>query len=94
MKYDLGWEYNRKNNPYYGKSMSNNFPGSPHTMGFVEYSWEPISQALPILWVLLSFPMLWEIDEKTHAFPCDEVYHRMRIQWEKNTHTMKKYEYQ
>ena len=53
--------------------MSNNFPGSPHTMGFVEYSWEPISQAFPILWVLLSFPMLWEIDEKTHAFPWDEV---------------------
>ena len=23
--------------PYYGKSMSTDFPGSPHTMGFVGY---------------------------------------------------------
>ena len=27
-----------KNHPYYGKSMSTNFPGSPHTMGFVAFS--------------------------------------------------------
>ena len=37
-----------------------------HTIGKV---WLPISQVLPIGWVLLHFPMLWEIDGKTHAFP-------------------------
>ena len=55
--------------PYYGKTMSTNFLCSPYTMGFVEYYWEPISQAFPIQWVWLSFPVLWEIDEKTHVFP-------------------------
>ena len=29
----------------------------------------PISQSFPIRWVWLSFLMLWEINEKTHAFP-------------------------
>ena len=49
--------------------MSTNFPGFPHTVGFVEYYQEPISQAFPIKWVRLSFPKLWKIDEKTCAFP-------------------------
>ena len=31
----IGWE---KRNPYYGKSISTNFPDSPHTMGFVAFS--------------------------------------------------------
>ena len=39
---------------------------STHTMGKV---WLPISQVFPIRWVLLHFPMLWEIDGKTQAFP-------------------------
>ena len=26
-----------KNHPYYGKSVITNFPGSPHTMGFVSF---------------------------------------------------------
>ena len=39
---------------------------STHTMGKV---WLPISQVLPIRWVLLHLPLLWEIDGKTHAFP-------------------------
>ena len=68
MEYTIGRESNGKNHPYYGKSMSSNFPSSTHTMDFAEYYREPISQALPIQWVWLSFPMLWEIDEKTHAF--------------------------
>ena len=29
--------------------------------------WVTISQALATRWVLLHFPMLWEIDWKTHA---------------------------
>ena len=51
------------------KSMRTNFSGSPHTMGFVGFSREQISQAFPIQWILLPFPMLWEIDEKTNVFP-------------------------
>ena len=94
-----------KNHPYYGESMSTNFPGSPHTMGFVAFShtirnwmgnpcisymmkyaigwkcngekstqtmgkiWVLISQTFPIPWVLSHFPVLWEIDGETHAFP-------------------------
>ena len=58
-----------KKHPYYGKSMSINLPGFPHTVGFVGYFREAISQTLPIRWVWLSFPMLWEINELAHAFP-------------------------
>ena len=39
--------------------MSTNFPGSPHMMGCVGFSRQPIFQA---------FPILWKIDEKTHVF--------------------------
>ena len=31
--------------------------------------WLPISQVLPIRWVLFHFPMLWENDGKTQASP-------------------------
>ena len=58
-----------KMHPYYGKSMGTNFPGSSHTMGFVGYFWEPISQNFPIRGFWLSFSRLWEINEKTLAFP-------------------------
>ena len=39
---------------------------SVHTMG---KEWAPIFQVLPIRWVLLHFPVLWEIDGETYAFP-------------------------
>ena len=39
---------------------------STHTM---EKVWGPISQVLPIQWALLHFPVLWEINGETHAFP-------------------------
>ena len=58
-----------KKHPYYGKGMGTNFPGSPHTMGFVGYLREPVSQTFPIQWFLLSFPRLWEINEKKRAAP-------------------------
>ena len=48
--------------------MSINFPGSPHTMGFLGFSKESISQAFPIRWVFLSFTVLWETYEKIRAF--------------------------
>ena len=37
-----------KKHPYSGKSVSTNFPGSPHTMGFVGFSRKPISKVFPI----------------------------------------------
>ena len=69
LKYTIECESNGKKHPYYGKSMNTNFPGSPHTVGFVGYFRDSISQSFPIRWVRLSFPMLWEITDKTHAFP-------------------------
>ena len=69
MKYTIGWESNGKKHPYCGKSMSTNFPGFSHRMGFLGFYRERIFQTFPIRWVWLSFPMLWEINEKTHAFP-------------------------
>ena len=38
---------------------------STHTMKKV---WIPISQTFSICWILLHFPMLWEIDEEANAF--------------------------
>ena len=48
IKYTIEYESNDKKHPYHGKSMSTNFPGSPHTMGFVGYFLEPISQTFSI----------------------------------------------
>ena len=39
MKYTIGWESDGKKYSYYGKSMITNFPGSPHTMGFIALSY-------------------------------------------------------
>ena len=79
-----------KKHPYFGKSMSTNFPGSLHTKGFVAFSrtmrnwmgigWEKKHPYygksmiidfpdFPIPWVLLHFPVLWEIYGETHALP-------------------------
>ena len=66
--------------PYYGKLMGKpmHFPYDEvyHRMGIrwekttltMGEVWLPISQVFPIQWVLLHFPVLWEIDGKTHAF--------------------------
>ena len=66
----IPWDVNLmgKQQLYYGKNMSTNFPGSPHTMGFTGFSREPISQDFFIRWAFLSIPMQWEIDHKTHSF--------------------------
>ena len=79
MKYTIGWESNGKNRPYFRKSMSTNYPGSLHTMGFVEYYREPISQAFPIRWFGCLFPCYGKLMRKHMHFPCDAVYHKMRI---------------
>ena len=39
---------------------------STHTMGRV---WLSISQTFPLSWVLLQFPVLWEMYGETHALP-------------------------
>ena len=74
-----------KNHPYYGKSMSTNFPDSPHTMGFVAFShtmghW----QGNPYISHMMKYtigwesngkkaPMLWEKHE--YQFPRHSSYH-------------------
>ena len=37
-KYTIGWELDGEKSSILGKSMSTNFPRSPHTMGFVAFS--------------------------------------------------------
>ena len=88
--------------PYYGKLMGKpmHFPYDEvyHRMGI---GWEQI----PILWEKYDyqfprfspyngfcciFPYYGKLMEIPMHFPYDEVYHRMRIGWEKSTHTMGK----
>ena len=54
-----------KNHPYYGKSVSTNFPGSPHTKGFVAFShttrnWWGNS----CIFHMLKYTIGWESDGK------------------------------
>ena len=88
--------------PWYGKSMRKHICIShmmKYTRGWesngknthtMETVWEPISEAFPIRWVLLSFPYNGKLMRKSMHFPYDEVYHRMEIEYEKSTHTMGK----
>ena len=55
---------------------SANFPGSLHTMGFVEFSQKSIFQAFPIRWI---FPCLGKLTRKLMHFPYDKVYSRIAI---------------
>ena len=115
-----------KNHSYYGKSVSPNFPGSPHSKGFVAFSrtmrnwwenpcislimrytigWESDWKIAPILWEKYEyqfprlspyhgfcciFPYCGKFMGKPMHFPYAEVYHRMGIGWEKSTHAMGK----
>ena len=77
-----------KKHPYYGKSMSTNFPGSPHTMGFVR---GPNFPNFPHSMILTVFSQIMgKLMRKCMHFPCDEVYHKMGILWEKCAHNMRK----
>ena len=80
IKYTIGWQSNGGKKPYYAKSMSASFPGFLNTMDFVGYSQEPISQALPIRWIWLPFPMAAKWWENTY------ISHVMKytIEWESN----------
>ena len=78
-KYTIECESNGKKEPILWEKYEYQFPGSPHTMGFVGYLREPISQTFPIRWVWLSFPCYGKLMRKHMHFPCDEVYHEMGI---------------
>ena len=85
LKYTIKWESYGKNHPYNGKSVSMNFPGSPHMMGFVAFSrtmknwWgNPcISQMMKYTIKWKSYgekaPILWEKYE--YRFPRLSPYH-------------------
>ena len=115
-----------KKHPFYGKSMSTNFPGPSQTVGFIAFSrimgnwwenpcisnmtkyiigWESDGKEVLILWEKYDyqfprfspynrfcciFPYYGKLMGKPMHFPYDEVYHRMGIRWEKSTHTMGK----
>ena len=85
MKYTIGNLMERKR-PYYGKNMSTNFPGSPHTMSFVEFSctmgnwWEN-----PCILHMRTYTVGWESNGKKvpivwekyeYRFPRLFPYHR------------------
>ena len=69
MKHTVGWESYGKNHPYYGKSMSTNFPGSPHTMGFVAFSrtmrnwW-----GTPCISHMMKYTIGWESNGKKYPY--------------------------
>ena len=56
-----------KDHPCYGKSMSTNFPGSPHTKGFVAfYSTMRNLWGNPWISHMLKYTIGWESDGKKH----------------------------
>ena len=110
-----------KKHPYYGRIMSTNFLGRPHTVGFVAFSrtmgnwWEntcishmikcenQMGKKVSILWEKYDYQFPWfspydgfccifpyygKLKGKPMHFPHDEVYDRMGMGWEKSTHTM------
>ena len=64
-KYTIKWESDRnKKHPCYGKSMSTNFSGSPHNMGFVAFShatrnWREKPCIFPMIWFFL-YPLIYK----------------------------------
>ena len=124
MKYTIGWEFDGKNYPYYRKSMITSFPDFLHTTGFVAFSrtmaswwenpcishmmkctieWELDGKKAPMLWEKYDyqfprfspcdgfcciFPFHGKLMGKPMHFSYDEVYDRMGIGWEKSTHAM------
>ena len=59
-------------------------------MSFAGFFREPIFQAFPIRLVFLPFPMLWKIDDKTHAFLTRSSIPQDGNLMEKRTHFMEK----
>ena len=53
----IGWE---KKHPYYGKSLSINFPDVPHTVGFVAFSRKCKCKGNPYISHMLKYTIGWE----------------------------------
>ena len=64
------WEIDGETHPFpitWSIPQDGNLMGKkPYTIGKI---WVSISQTFPIPWVLLHFPVLWEIYRETYAFP-------------------------
>ena len=69
MKHTIGWESNGKKHPYYGKSMSINFPDFPHTIGFVAFS-RTVGKLWQNLYIshMLKYTTGWESNGKKHPY--------------------------
>ena len=80
----------RKKHPYYGKSVSTNFPGCPHTVDFVGYFGNQFPKLSPFDGFGCLFPCYGKLMRKHMHFPCNEVYHKMGIQWKKGAYNMGK----
>ena len=78
-----------KKHPYYGKSMSINFPDFPYTMGFVAFSrtvrnlW-----GNPCIFHMLKYTIGWELDGKKAPTPWEKYGYRMVIDFSDFPHTM------
>ena len=81
IKYTKEYESNWKKHPYYGKSMSTNFSGSPHMMGFAGFSRKSIFQAFPIQWVFLLFPHTFGNWQEN---PCISLMMKYATGWQSN----------
>ena len=68
IKYTITCESNGKKVPILWERYEFQFPRFSTYDGFCRIFPGPISQAFPIWWVFLPFPMLSKFDEKTHAF--------------------------
>ena len=82
VKYATGWQSNGKNHTFYGKNMGTNFPGIPHSMGFICYGeFDGKTHPFPMWW---STPQDGNLMEKsTHTVwkvwvPISQVLH---IRW-------------
>ena len=61
LKYTKGWESDgEKKHPYYGKSLSINFPDVPHTVGFVAFSRKCKCKGNPYISHMLKYTIGWE----------------------------------
>ena len=65
MKYTTGWDSNGRKHLYYGKSIGTNFPGFPHSIGFVTFShamgnwW-----GKPCISHVMKYTLRWELNGK------------------------------
>ena len=78
-----------KKHPYYGKSMSINFPDFSYTMGFVAFS-RTVGNLWgnPCIFHMLKYTIGWELDGKKAPTPWEKYGYRMVIDFSDFPHTM------